>query len=145
MKIYFEKSHIPFKPNDKVWLKVIRRPEPGYKLPFASVLDPIKVGLYAIKRKLSPLVYKLELPKEWKIHPVISVVHLEPYEEDEYAQEIVPMIPVEDITLPTDQETPEVTDLPEQEKPRVKKYIIEHLLTREMRKDIKTKKMEPHI
>jgi hypothetical protein len=30
------------------------------------------------------LAYELPVPKSWKIHPVVSVAHLEPYKEDPY-------------------------------------------------------------
>jgi hypothetical protein len=44
------------------------------------------------------LAYELDIPHTWKIHPVISIAHLEPYKKDPYdrAEKPVPDIIVDD-------------------------------------------------
>jgi len=37
-----------------------------------------RCGSFRILRKIGCLVYEVEFPEHWRIHPVISVVHLEP-------------------------------------------------------------------
>nr|OMP83046.1 Retrovirus-related Pol polyprotein from transposon gypsy [Diplodia seriata] len=37
-----------------------------------------RIGPFAISRKVGNLAYELQIPSEWRIHPVISVAHLEP-------------------------------------------------------------------
>lgn len=36
------------------------------------------MGSFTVKRKVGRLAYKLDLPANWKVHPVISIAHLEP-------------------------------------------------------------------
>ncbi|KIY45304.1 hypothetical protein FISHEDRAFT_49687, partial [Fistulina hepatica ATCC 64428] len=36
-------------------------------------------GPFEITQKLSPITYRLRIPASYKIHPVISIAHLEPY------------------------------------------------------------------
>jgi len=69
----------------------------GYKLrgiPKAK-LGLQRVGPFAILEKVGGLAYKLDLPGGWKIHPVISVVHLEPAKEDPFDREVAPPPPLE--------------------------------------------------
>jgi hypothetical protein len=37
-----------------------------------------QAGRFTIKRKISHLAYKLDIPAAWKIHPMISITHLAP-------------------------------------------------------------------
>ena len=41
-------------------------------------LVPPKIGAFKVLSKVSKLAYKLDLPPHIKIHPVVSVIHLEP-------------------------------------------------------------------
>jgi hypothetical protein len=69
----------------------------GYKLrgiPKAK-LGMQRVGPFNVIEKIGRLAYKLELPEGWKIHPVISIVHLEPAKEDPFGCEVVPPPPME--------------------------------------------------
>jgi hypothetical protein len=69
----------------------------GYKLrgiPKAK-LGLQRVGPFNIVEKVGRLAYKLDLPDGWKIHPVISIVHLEPAKDDPFGREVVPPPPVE--------------------------------------------------
>lgn len=49
----------------------------GYKLLNRSSLSVKRVELFKIKRKISNLTYKFKLSEEYRIRPVVSVVHLE--------------------------------------------------------------------
>ena len=46
-----------------------------------SKLAPKRYGPFPIKKVLSDISYKLELPPQWKIHPVIHANLLTPYKE----------------------------------------------------------------
>jgi len=70
-----------FKKNDKVWINSSLIIKNGNKK-----LKPRKLGPFKILSKVSPVSYKLELPKNIKIHPVIHVSELEPYYEDNYGR-----------------------------------------------------------
>lgn len=54
----------------------------GYLIP--STLDVTKkltqqyVGPFLIKEKMGRLAYKLDIPPDWKIQPILSVAQLEP-------------------------------------------------------------------
>ena len=69
----------PFKEGDKVWL------ESRYlKLRYESKkLAPKREGPFKVLEVLSPLNYRLELPKSWRIHPVIHITLLSPYKEND--------------------------------------------------------------
>ena len=56
----------------------------GYRLPGSNTLSLIRQGPFKIIRKVGKLAYKLDLPSHIKIHPVISIAHLEPATEDPY-------------------------------------------------------------
>ena len=78
-----------FKINDKVWINsslVIRNKN--------KKLKPRKLGPYKIIRKVSPVSYELELPKNIRIHPVIHVSELEPYYEDKFGRKQKPPPPI---------------------------------------------------
>ena len=68
-----------FKKNDKVWINsslILRNKN--------KKLKPRKLGPYKILEKVSPVSYRVELPKNIRIHPVIHVSELEPYFEDKF-------------------------------------------------------------
>ena len=46
-----------------------------------SKLAPKRYGPFPIKKVLSDVSYELELPTQWKIHPVIHTNLLTPYKE----------------------------------------------------------------
>ena len=69
----------PFKEGEKVWLE-----GKNLKIPYATKkLAPKREGLFTIKEVLTPLSYQLDLPKQWKIHPVFHAALLTPYKETE--------------------------------------------------------------
>ncbi len=85
MAYYYNLRHqIPpsLKEGDSVYLKLVRGTKIGYKLATSSSLDPIKMGPYKIIQVISKVAYRLALPPEMKMHPVISIAHLEPSQPD---------------------------------------------------------------
>ena len=77
-KIHYDSNHQPieFKENDQVFLQLHK----GYNL-FRKPLKKISnqwCSSFRIIKKIEKLVYKLELPLTWKIHPVISIAQIEP-------------------------------------------------------------------
>ncbi|KAJ5654644.1 hypothetical protein N7490_001647 [Penicillium lividum] len=80
MKRRFDSSHRPihFKVGDYVLLKL----GDGYNIPanhrLPTKLGQRYVGRFKVLKRIGRLAYKLDLPPNRKIHPVISVAHLEP-------------------------------------------------------------------
>ena len=69
----------PFKEGEKVWLE-----GKNLKILYATKkLAPKQEGPFAIKEVLTPLSYRLDLPKQWRIHPVFHAALLTPYKETE--------------------------------------------------------------
>lgn len=68
-----------FEVGDMVWLegKNIATTHPSAKL------TPKRHGPFKITKKLGPVTYKLELPPQWKIHPVFHITLLTRYHENE--------------------------------------------------------------
>jgi hypothetical protein len=97
MKIYYDQKHKPveFKRGDKVYITLAKGGEPGYRLPAAlsGKLSERRVGPFKILERIGKLAYKLELPSTWKIHPVISIAHLERHEHDEHGRTVPPPPP----------------------------------------------------
>jgi len=78
-----------FKVNDKVWVNsslIIRNKN--------KKLKPRKLGPYKIIKKISPVSYKIKLPNDIRIHPVIHVSELEPYYEDKFGRKQKPPPPI---------------------------------------------------
>ena len=88
MSIYYDKKHKPLtlRPGDKAFISLTGSMEAGYHLPntISHKLSPQCVSPFEVIRAVGRLVYELKIPATWKIHPVISVAHLEPYKEDPY-------------------------------------------------------------
>jgi len=80
---YNRKHHdVSFKVGDKVYLCLGK----GYKLhrvPKAK-LGLQRVGPFPILERIGNLAYKLQLPEDWGIHPVISVAQLELTKSDPF-------------------------------------------------------------
>ena len=69
----------PFKKGEKVWLE-----SKNLKLRYETKkLAPKREGPFEIEEVLSPLNYRLKLPKQWKIHPVFHATLLSPYLESD--------------------------------------------------------------
>ena len=77
-KMYYDKKHLPLllKPGNKVYIKLHH----GYSSPdHQGKLSARRVGPFTVKKSVGRLAYELDIPREFgKIHPVISVTHLEP-------------------------------------------------------------------
>jgi hypothetical protein len=122
MKHRYDKRHIPLllNPGDLVMLKLHH----GYRVPGVKnkKLSIQRVGRFKIKRRVSPLAYELELPRNMKIHPVISVTNLEPLPpgEDPYKR------PYDDHPPPVEEDR-DIDD-------EWKSFYIEKLLDRRLRR-----------
>jgi len=95
MSIYYDKNHQPitFKPGDRVYISLAKGFAAGYKLPHNVVnrkLSQQHVGPFAILDAVGALAYRLDIPSSWKIHPVISVVHLKRAPPDPFNREHPP-------------------------------------------------------
>ncbi len=67
----------PYKKGALVWLEGVNL-RTHYP---TSKLAPKRYGPFPIKKVLSDVSYELELPPQWKIHPVIHANLLTPYKE----------------------------------------------------------------
>ncbi len=67
----------PYAQGTHVWLEGINL-HTHYPM---SKLAPKRYGPFPIKKVLSDVSYELELPPQWKIHPVIHANLLTPYKE----------------------------------------------------------------
>ena len=67
----------PFEIGQKVWLEATNLRIPNRQ----PKLSPKREGPFSIKNVLSNLVYELNLPYQWKIHPVFHALLLTPYIE----------------------------------------------------------------
>jgi hypothetical protein len=94
MSIYYDRKHQPitFIPGDMVYIILAKGTHPGYRLPFdiSDKLSQRCVGPFKVIEAVGKLAYKLDLPVNWKIHPVISVVHLEKHVPDPYDRDLPP-------------------------------------------------------
>jgi len=77
MKIRYDSAHKEWKPQtgQEVFLRLNNYKVPGIK---NRKLDSPRTGPFLIKRMVGRLACKLELPKTWKMHPVVSIAELEP-------------------------------------------------------------------
>ena len=67
-----------YKVGDKVWLDAsnLRTSRPSKKL------DDRRFGPFSIIQVVSPHVYRLQLPRSWRMHPVFHTSKLRPYISD---------------------------------------------------------------
>ena len=84
MTHYYDKRHTPIDLKGRASLQLVRRTAVGYKLPGSTSISTIHVGPFTIKRKVNKLAYELDLPKRMKIHPIISIAHLEQAPDDPF-------------------------------------------------------------
>uniref|UniRef100_A0A0W0G2H2 Putative reverse transcriptase-rnase h-integrase n=1 Tax=Moniliophthora roreri TaxID=221103 RepID=A0A0W0G2H2_MONRR len=68
-----------FEEGQKVWLEA-KNLATGYP---SKKLAPKREGLFKILKALGPVTYKLELPHQWKIHPVFHMALLSPFKQTE--------------------------------------------------------------
>ncbi|THH00881.1 hypothetical protein EW145_g7016 [Phellinidium pouzarii] len=77
MARHTSRNFTPFKLGDKVWLEATHLHFPNR----SRKLSPKREGPFTIKQVLSPLNYRLKLPKAWRIHPVFHASLLTPFAE----------------------------------------------------------------
>jgi hypothetical protein len=95
MAAAFDDKHQAPQLEGQVYIRMARKPgSPGYRLPNTTKLSPILQGPFRILERVSDLAYRLELPAHWKIHPVISVIHLEQAHVDDYNRRVPTPPPV---------------------------------------------------
>ena len=92
MAMRFDANHKPPELAGSAYIQLAGKDAKGYRLPNSSKISPIMHGPFPIKRKVNDLAYGLELPESMHIHPVISVVHLEPHVPDDW-QRVLPEKP----------------------------------------------------
>jgi len=99
---------LPFRPGDLVWLK---RKNIGTARP-SRKLDSKRLGPFTILETVgeSKLAFKLELPPQWRIHPVFHTSLLEPYHPNRIEGRTQPPPPPEDIEGEMEYEVEEVLD-----------------------------------
>ncbi|ESK81286.1 hypothetical protein Moror_8459 [Moniliophthora roreri MCA 2997] len=68
-----------FEEGQRVWLEA-KNLATGYP---SKKLAPKREGLFEILEVLGPVTYKLDLPHQWKIHPVFHAALLSPFKETE--------------------------------------------------------------
>ncbi|KAI0998999.1 hypothetical protein K3495_g9197 [Podosphaera aphanis] len=100
MKKYYDDRHMPmfFNTGDFVMLRLHK----GYTIPSAKLitkkLQQQFVGPFRITERIGKLAYRLDIPKNWKIHPVVTIAQLEPTldpRNDPYNRQIKPDPPIQ--------------------------------------------------
>ncbi len=66
-----------YKPGQQVWLDTTHLKLPHQK----AKLTPKHLGPFKITKEISPVVYQLALPVNWRIHDVFHTSLLNPYHE----------------------------------------------------------------
>ncbi len=88
MLIRFNAKHKLSDLKKKVFLKFIKSEKSEYQVFNHFSLSSKKIDLFQIVKKLSSLTYELDLSSSMKVHFVISVIHLEQANEDQYNRDI---------------------------------------------------------
>jgi hypothetical protein len=121
MSIYYDKKRddVSFKIGDFVYIKLAKFGHSGYTLPndASKKLSQQNVGPFRILQSVGRLAYKLDIPSTWKIHPVISVAHLERHHPDPYNRQLPPP---PDIIHDTDDDSHEEWEVEEVLRSRLK-------------------------
>jgi hypothetical protein len=88
MSIYYDRKHLPisFKTGDMAYIRLAGSMEPGFHLQHevSHKLSQQRVGPFRVVEKIGNLAYKLDIPPTWKIHPIISVAHMERHIPDTF-------------------------------------------------------------
>jgi hypothetical protein len=84
-------NYKPYHEGDRVWLEAtnLKTTHPTAKL------APKRYGPFTIKKRISDIVFQLELPHQWKIHNVFHASLLTPYIETELHGPNYPELPPE--------------------------------------------------
>lgn len=77
-KFHYDRKHQPM--SLAVGDYALLRLHKGYSIPSAPnrKLDQQYVGPFRVTEKIGLLAYRLDIPREWRIHPVFSITQLEP-------------------------------------------------------------------
>lgn len=138
MAIYYDQKHSAVRIGDLAYVKLTTKLGKGYRIPYASTLDVIKVGPFKVIEKVGKLAFRLELPPHMKIHPVISVVHLEPAVPDPYNRPAIgaPVITETARDGNGDEENtqPQETADASVEDPTQQRYAVNRILDKQLRK-----------
>jgi hypothetical protein len=96
----------PYQEGERVWLEGthLNTMHPTFKLR-AKCFSP-----FPIKKKLSEVVYELNLPSQWHIHPVFNATQLHPYKETEIHGLNFPELPPEMVAGEEEYEVEEIWD-----------------------------------
>lgn len=77
-KFHYDRKHQPcfLKVGDYALLRLHK----GYSIPSAvsKKLDQQYVGPFRIIERIGKLAYKLDIPHDWRIHPVFTIAQIEP-------------------------------------------------------------------
>lgn len=131
MKKYYDRRHKSqfFRAGDKVLLRLHK----GYDTIY-SALHPKFSDRYArpflVKKRVGKLAYELELPPIWKMHPVVSIAHLETYpkENDPYHRLHPEPGPVADSPEGDDYEVEQLVGRRERRVGRSRRLFVEYLV-----------------
>lgn len=121
MAKYFDNNHSLPQVGTQVWLRLVCTAQKGYRLQHGSKLDVVKQGSFSVLRKVGKLAFELELPDQMKIHPMISVAHLEPADPGPYSRKQMPLAQLVD--------------------GNEERFIIDRILAKKCRKTPGSKKM----
>jgi hypothetical protein len=77
-----QSTFTPFIVGQKVWLD-----SRHLKTVYHKKMAPKREGPFLITEVLSPITYRLQLPRSWKIHDVFHAILLRPYKETEIYRE----------------------------------------------------------
>jgi hypothetical protein len=79
MAATYDKGHkiTDLRVGDKVFINIPKRTKAGYSVPGikSPKLSPQRVGPFLITEMCTPNAYRVDIPSDWKIWPVISVRH----------------------------------------------------------------------
>ncbi|RKF57458.1 hypothetical protein GcC1_189022, partial [Golovinomyces cichoracearum] len=100
MKKYYDDKHMPmfFSVGDFVMLRLHK----GYTIPIAKLitkkLQQQLVGPFKVTERIGKLAYRLDIPANWKIHPIVTIAQLEPTSDpnnDPNSRKIKPDFPIQ--------------------------------------------------
>lgn len=97
MARHYDKRHLPvnLKPGSRVMLRLHK----GYNIPSTKAFPKVSAqyaGPFRVVRQVTPLAFELDLPATMKVHPVVSVAHLDPVQDDydPFGRDPAPVLPV---------------------------------------------------
>jgi hypothetical protein len=74
-----ERTFKPYQEGERVWLEGTHL----NTMHLTFKLRAKRFGPFLISKKISEVAYKLDLPPQWRIHPVFNATQLHPYKETE--------------------------------------------------------------